>query len=478
MRTVLFTYNSIRNIIFFNFRLCKSKKERNCNKIMQTQSLGASAPTQENKIERVLDLSLFIGKGMLESGASVSRVENAIERICSAYNAKSIVVFSIPSLILATIEDQDGNKYTQSQRVYKIANDLFKLERYNQLSRDICSQKIPVKDALERAREVRKVYNYPFIVPIVGGGAIAGGFTLFFGGTFVDVLPAFIIGALMVFINVLFFNKSFNSYASTFMLSFMAGALAILTAMVASALKIPCHTSPIMIGTIMVVVPGLLVCNAVRDLFVGDLLSGSVQILNGVITTLAIVAGYGVAMSLIKDFAVYLDVPTLDQLRYYLYTVSGCLIGTLGVCLFFKIDKKRLFTAMLNTAITYGAYLLFYTIWSDLFACNLIATVIASIISEIMARIEKAPASVFLVPAIIPLVPGGMLYRAMNSLIIGDFAQAGVYGFDALLIFLGIALGLSLIAAIFQLIAPIKFRKRYAVSVLANLFKNTTKLDK
>lgn len=442
---------------------------------METNGTLSKDNSCENAIENVLDLALFIGKGMLECGASVSRVENSIERICIAYGEESIKVFAIPSLIIATVAGKDGKKYTQTERAYKISNDLYKLERYNQLSRDVCCKKPPVKEAFDKAREIKKVYNYPFIVPIVGGGVISGGFTLFFGGTISDVLPAFIIGALMVFVNVLFFNKSFNVYASTFMLSFIAGMLSLLVCTLTYVCGLKCHASAIMIGTIMVVVPGLLVCNAVRDLFVGDLLSGSMQILNGIIITLSIVAGYGVAMTLLKDIAVYIDIPTLETVPHYVYLIFGGVVGSFGVCLLFKMDKKRFLTAMLNVLITYAIYLLLVNYWGDLFVCNFVATVIASVISEILARMEKAPASVFLVPAMIPLVPGGMLYYAMSNLIFGNTVAASDYGMKALLIFCGMALGLSVIAAVFQLVSPIKFRRRYAASVLNNLFKNNTK---
>jgi len=92
----------------------------------------------------------------------------------------------------------------------------------------------------------------------------------------------------------------------------------------------------------------------------------------------------------------------------------------------------------------------------DLFLTNFVATLFAAFFAEFLARWKKAPATVFLIPAIIPFVPGASLYFTMNYLVSGDMANAASKGTDALLIFLGIAVGLSVITLIFQLIYPIK----------------------
>ena len=89
--------------------------------------------------------------------------------------------------------------------------------------------------------------------------------------------------------------------------------------------------------------------------------------------------------------------------------VSGA-IGTLGFCLFFRIRRDKLIYGCIGGLLTS----LFYCICSDLgmsiLMRNLVPAIVGTLYAEIIARIVKAPATVFLIPAVIPLTPGGTLY--------------------------------------------------------------------
>lgn len=73
-------------------------------------------------------------------------------------------------------------------------------------------------------------------------------------------------------------------------------------------------------------------------------------------------------------------------------------------------------------AIGWAVFLLLESTGPDVFR-YLLATVTISILAEICARILKAPATIFLLIGIIPLVPGSGLYYAMNYLINGNYAM-------------------------------------------------------
>jgi uncharacterized membrane protein YjjB (DUF3815 family) len=112
--------------------------------------------------------------------------------------------------------------------------------------------------------------------------------------------------------------------------------------------------------------------------------------------------------------------------------------------------------ATLATLLTYVVYLGMDYVSESAFAVTLVATLFAALLSEIMARLLKAPATVFLIPSILPFVPGAGLYDTMNYFVRGDIAQARIYGGQALLMVFGIAVGLSVVASIFQIIYPVK----------------------
>lgn len=425
---------------------------------------GKSGEAAENKLdfERVLALSLELGKGLLHCGASVSRVENAVERVCMAYGVVEVNAWVVPSMIIASIVTPDGDTFTQMERVYIITNNLQKMERYNQLSRDICTKKIPLSIAEQSARQVREERYYKMWHLVLSGAVAAGAFSILFGGSVVDAFLTTLIGALMTYLNIVLSVKSFNSYARSFMLSVLGGCLCILFSAAFDAVGIECHCSMIIIGTIMVVAPGLMVCNAVRDLFVGDLFSGTFQILNGILMMLAIVAGYATSMIIFKNIAVFNEPFSRTGVAYYVYSLIAAVFGVAGFSLMFSISLKRLPFATLNAIVTYVIYLVvIYFDEGDVFTANFVATVYGAVASEILARVTKAPSTVYIIPAIIVLVPGGPLYYTLNYLVEGDWANCSAAGINTALIFLGIAVGLSIVAAVFQIIHPIKHKTRF-----------------
>ena len=89
----------------------------------------------------LLCLALDVGEGMLKNGGDVNRVEDTIERICRAYGAEHVEVFTIISVINAAIRMPDGSYSSQLRRVKSTANNLGRLERLNALSREICREK-------------------------------------------------------------------------------------------------------------------------------------------------------------------------------------------------------------------------------------------------------------------------------------------------------------------------------------------------
>ena len=88
---------------------------------------------------------------------------------------------------------------------------------------------------------------------------------------------------------------------------------------------------------------------------------------------------------------------------------------------------------------------------SPSFSPPLLAAAFALSYSEIMAKALKTPATLFVVPAIIPLVPGGSLYYTMSYAVQRDMANARVYGTRTLESALAIAAGISFVLAVREL---------------------------
>lgn len=69
---------------------------------------------------------------------------------------------------------------------------------------------------------------------------------------------------------------------------------------------------------------------------------------------------------------------------------------------------------------------------------------IVAILSEILARVQKKPATIYLVPGLLPLVPGGGMFETMEATVKGNLEEALLLGFSTLTCAGAIALAIAL----------------------------------
>ena len=246
---------------------------------------------KENFTDYLLCLALDVGEGMLKSGGEVARVEQTIELICRAYGAAHVEVFSITSVINAAIRMPDGSYSSQMRRVRSTSNDLYRLELYNEISREICSQTPPLSDFDARLHDVKHKHAYPAWVTVPASALAASAFAVFFGGSWLEFFVAVLVGAVVGAIDLLTANH-LNDLAKTIISSFAAGLLSALGAMLLSGVD----GGQVMIGTLMLLVPGVSFGTALRDLLCGDLIAGGIKTVQAVLTALMIAFGYLLSM--------------------------------------------------------------------------------------------------------------------------------------------------------------------------------------
>ena len=135
-------------------------------------------------------------------------------------------------------------------------------------------------------------------------------------------------------------------------------------------------------------------------------------------------------------------------------TILYSFLACVGFCLVFEIKKPSfIFFASLIGAVAWAVYLLMAN-WFHFSAVisNLIATVAMSVLAELLARILKAPTTIFLVIGIVPLVPGGGLYYTMSHLLDGELELFTQRGLNTIAAAGAIAVGVSLVSSIARMI--------------------------
>lgn len=247
---------------------------------------------QDFSNEDVLSLALDLGKSMVQCGAEINRVEETVKRICFAYGLSRTEVFSIVSMVYATVIDKQGNTHTQMRRIYSYAPNFDRLEQINSLSRKICQTVPDIEDA---AAELKSIFRKkkPFRPTVCLGYIIAAmGFTFFFGGTIMDALASAPIALVIYLMNAYIKATGVNRLFFTALSSAVSGFLA----MMFVHFGFGENANMIMIGDIMLLIPGLMLVNSVREMLCGDIMSGLLRLLESVIIAMAIACGFAVAI--------------------------------------------------------------------------------------------------------------------------------------------------------------------------------------
>ena len=374
---------------------------------------------------KLLDLATDLGYRLAMCGAETYRVEESIRHIMHAYDIRA-EVFAIPNCLTVSIERPDGTPITRMCRIGMHDNDLDAVERYSGLGRRICASRPDPDTArlwLQEADRTRRYYSLPLYLLGTFLGAL--GFCVMFGGTWIDALCAGFCGILVGLINRLMAkleaNQFFRIIAASFLMALPAYGLA--------TMGIAGNADTVIIGTLMILVPGLLFTNAMRDIIYGDTNSGINRIVQVILIALAIALGTATAWNVSSHL--WGAAPLGLHVSYgILWNAVACTIGCIGFAVLFNIHGPGILICAFGGMLTYLVYLITLNLGQDDLTAYFFATLCASLYSEAMARIRKYPAISYLVISIFPLIPGAGVYFTLNHAVKGNmdaFAAQGMH---------------------------------------------------
>lgn len=366
----------------------------------------------------ILDMSVELGYELAMAGAETYRVEDSIHRVLLSYGLES-EIFAIPNCIIVSIETPSGKPMTRMRRVGQHGNDLDAVERFSDLSRAICSRRPDPDEAmewLEKTRQSRKVY--PLSATLLGNFLAAAGFGLFFGGTAADTVWAGCIGVLVGLISHFFGSIRTNPFFTTITASFLMA----ISAYTLAALGLTDNADAAIMGTVMLLVPGLLFTNAMRDIIYGDTNSGVNRIMQVFLVAAGIALGTAVAWNTAEFI---LGTPENQYLLNYsgIVQILGACVGCIGFSFVFNLHGQGAPLCTIGGGLTWSVYLMITAWGGNDFTANFWAALFAGFFAEAMARIRKRPAIGYLVISLLPLIPGGGIYRSVNFAVRGNMGM-------------------------------------------------------
>lgn len=246
------------------------------------------------EVKKLMKLALSAGQSMLQNGAETYRVEDTMVRICaSRENVENVDSFVTQTGIFITLE-YEHEVFSNFLRVKNVSIDLNKINNINEFSRRFVSTNISIEEGLQTIEEINLLKSYSQLTKALSGSCSAAFFCLMFGGTFGDFISSFIVS--IITIGILF---QIGKYKLTFFIENFFGAfLASLFAYFTMLAGIGENIDKIIIGSIMYLVPGVAITNAIRDTMSGDSLSGLSRGMEAIFSALAIAFGVGIVLNL------------------------------------------------------------------------------------------------------------------------------------------------------------------------------------
>lgn len=389
-----------------------------------------------------ISLALDIGMQMLVCGAQISRVEDAIGRICKALGAVETHVFSITSAIIVTAFDDKGNSATQLRRIHAGSYDLTRLQKLNQLSRDICANRVTDTEIPLKLRQIDAQVNRPLWVMALVYALISGSLSIFFGAPWTDGICAAGTGIILCFLEYFMRKINLDHVFTVFLVSLLTGLCN--AALVKSGLGQ--RFDAISIGNIMLLIPGIAMTNAVHDMFVDDMLSGVSRFFRSLVIAFLVAFGFTLASTVSKDTVV------IDP---FYQTVMGAL-GSVGFALMFQVRGKMLIFAFLGGILSWGTYCIAGLFVGHEALQYLIATTVLTLYAEAFARILRCPSTILLVTGWIPLIPGGMLYYSISALVQDNMPLFVDRILHTFLLMVAMSAGMLLGMTLVHLISPLR----------------------
>lgn len=252
-------------------------------------------------IKEATELTLEIGRILLQSGATANRVELMMHKVCTSFGYPHTESYVTPTGIFLSVSDNRDQITTSIKRIENRRIDLGKITRISHMVHDVekefCKGGICSLNAEQFKAKLQQIENekpYPNWLTILCGGLTSGCFCLLFGGSWAEFGVAYAVGVL-VSLSLRFLGKL---QINNFLMHILGAALVVSFAKLLDLVVPGIKLDNIIIGGIMLLVPGLAFVNAIRDTMSGDLVSGTARGMEALFIAIAIATGSGVMLKL------------------------------------------------------------------------------------------------------------------------------------------------------------------------------------
>ena len=228
------------------------------------------------------------GKIIMENGGETYRAEETICRMGEGFGLSEVESFAVPSGIFISYRGTDDALVTGVKRVRRQGRNLTRVDETNRVSRMVSARKMDCNEALKELRQIETMPG-PFgrFWNIAAAFLCAVGFSVLFGGMWIDMLIAGGAAAIVQAVSIMMEKMHMRWLATAIVGGFLTALLPHLAKLLLPALQ----ADVVIAGAVMPLVPGLAMTNAVQDAMRGDMVSGLSHGVQALLTACLIAGG-------------------------------------------------------------------------------------------------------------------------------------------------------------------------------------------
>ena len=421
-------------------------------------------------LRRKLDLLLRTGQILMESSADTSRVKRNMERTAAYLGLpKENLHMNIDYYMLQVNVSDEYHSFSKMQRCDKHVINMLAIQEVSKLSwraiqKDYSLDKY--EEELEKIANGKHYYKDWMIA--IGAGLACGGFCIQFGcdwtAFFYASIAAILGNRLRMFLN----HSGSNLYANFAVAAFVSTILAWLSSFLSTPTvqaALPEFLRPILftetpwhplLACALYIVPGVPLINAVNDLLDNHINTGLVRAMNTLLIVIAMSFGIMLAIKCGSFDGFAKDLPTIPHHSFYVYAVAAA-ISAMGFATIYNIPYR------LMPWVAVGGIICGCTgnfgfldpstgnagLGLGIVVGSLCGSALISIINIKAVHILHTPHQCITIPAVIPIVPGVLMYRALYGFmgmqgVVGEVTHAMSFAINGSLVLVCIALGVAI----------------------------------
>ena len=372
--------------------------------------------TDSRETYKILDLALRIGEILLSSGAGAADVTATmlgITRHLGLRNADIDVTFTL--LRMSYQSDPDEMPVLLTRNISQRDIDYDDLTRTHELVLDLLDDRVTVNEARTRVARINSTGHWlPRWTVVLGSGVVGGGIALVLGGGVVVTAVAMLAG---IGIDVLTRALARQRWPM-FYQQIAGGLLATLLAIGTAALDRDVDTSLVITASIVLLLSGIGFMGAIQDALSGFYITSGARTIEAMLATTGLIAGVSAGLALAPVLGVSLGAvrPGSSGTTVVPLVLVGAIIAASAFAFTCYAPLRALPAVAMTTFLGHLAFLAVQSPeQSKPWAAGLAAVVIGMVSYSIAGRVGVPPL-VVVVPAIVPMLPGLLIYRGLSSM--------------------------------------------------------------